>query len=77
MTFFFSYFFLFAFMYIMLNNFSYSSFEGLLLLLCMIFFGQAFRENWKNKKGNWKFKAWTYGLVSSISFFLMVLIPMK
>ena len=60
----------------MLNELSYTSFEGLLLLLLMIIFGKFFKENWKNKKKNWVARSWVFGLVSSISFFLMVSIPM-
>jgi len=60
----------------MLNELSYTSFEGLLLLLLMIIFGKFFRENWKKKKKNWVIKSWIYGLISSISFFLMISLPM-
>jgi hypothetical protein len=52
------------------------TYAGLLLSLLMIFFGQAFRVNWKNKKNNWVLKAWVYGLISSISFFIIVLVPL-
>ena len=65
----------------MINNISYTSLEGLALLILMIFFGKAFRENWKMKDTKtvkaWLIKAWIYGLLSSISFFIIVLIPMK
>ena len=65
----------------MINNISYTSLEGLALLVLMIFFGKAFRENWKMKDTktvkSWLVKAWIYGLLSSISFFIIVLIPMK
>ena len=65
----------------MINNISYTSLEGLALLVLMIFFGKAFRENWKMKDTKtvkaWLIKAWVYGLLSSISFFIIVLIPMK
>ena len=60
----------------MLNELSYTSFEGLLLLLSMIIFGKFFKENWKNKKKNWVIRSWVFGLISSISFFLMVSMPM-
>jgi hypothetical protein len=47
----------------------------------MIFFGKAFRENWKMKNtvvsNSWLFKSWFFGLLSSISFFIIVLVPMK
>jgi hypothetical protein len=42
----------------------------------MIFFGQAFRINWKNKKNMWILKAWIYGLLSSTSFFILILVPL-
>ena len=65
----------------MINNISYTSLEGLALLVLMIFFGKAFRENWKMKDTKtvkaWLVKAWIYGLLSSISFFIIVLVPMK
>jgi len=47
----------------------------------MVFFGKAFRENWKMKdivtSNSWLIKAWFFGLLSSISFFIIVLVPMK
>ena len=65
----------------MINNISYTSIEGLALLILMVLFGKAFRENWKMKDINtvktWLIKAWIYGLLSSISFFIIVLVPMK
>ena len=65
----------------MINNISYTSLEGLALLILMVLFGKAFRENWKMKDTNtvksWLIKAWIYGLLSSISFFIIVLVPMK
>ena len=65
----------------MINNISYTSIEGLVLLILMVLFGKAFRENWKMKDINtvkgWLIKAWIYGLLSSISFFIIVLVPMK
>jgi hypothetical protein len=65
----------------MINNISYTSIEGLALLILMVLFGKAFRENWKMKDTKtvkaWLIKAWIYGLLSSISFFIIVLIPMK
>lgn len=65
----------------MINNISYTSIEGLGLLILMVLFGKAFRENWKMKDINtvkaWLIKAWIYGLLSSISFFIIVLVPMK
>ena len=65
----------------MINNISYTSLEGLALLILMVLFGKAFRENWKMKDTKtvkaWLIKAWIYGLLSSISFFIIVLVPMK
>jgi len=49
---------------------------GLILVVLMIFFGQAFRENWKNKNGRWLLKAWIYGLISFSSFFMIALVPL-
>lgn len=52
--------------------------QGLILLIVLIFSGRAFRENWiKKGKKNWIFKSWLYGLISSVSFLILVLIPMS
>ena len=51
------------------------SYAGLLLVLLMIFFGRAFRENWKAKEKNWILKSWIYGLSSAASFFGIIFIP--
>ena len=65
----------------MIDYISYTSLEGLILLILMVFFGKAFRENWKLKDTKkikpWIIKAWIFGLLSSISFFVIVLVPMK
>ena len=58
-----------------LNNYLPSDI-GLILVILMIFFGQAFRENWKNKNGKWLLKAWIYGLISFFSFFMIALVPL-
>ena len=60
----------------MFSNLSYSPLVGFCLLLFMIIFGKLFRENWKNKYGKWVIKSWVYGLISAISFFVMVMVPM-
>ena len=52
-----------------LNNYL-PSYIGLILILLMILFGQAFRKNWKNKNNRWLLKAWVYGLISFFSFIL-------
>tara|TARA_B100000795_G_C22348631_1_gene267832 strand:- start:221 stop:409 length:189 start_codon:yes stop_codon:yes gene_type:complete len=52
------------------------SYAGLILVILMIFFGQAFRENWKNKNGRWLLKAWIYGSISFSSFFMIALVPL-
>ena len=59
----------------MLPDIYLPSYFGLILLLLMIFSGQAFRINWKNKKNGWILKSWVYGLLSSTSFFILVLVP--
>jgi multisubunit Na+/H+ antiporter MnhB subunit len=60
----------------MLPDIYLPSYVGLILSLSMIFSGQAFRINWKNKKNRWVLKAWVYGLLSSISFFILILVPL-
>ena len=59
----------------LLNNYL-PSYLGLILVILMIFFGQAFRANWKNKNDKWVLKAWIYGLISSSSFIVIALVPL-
>lgn len=61
----------------MFLDLSYSSMQGLILLIVLIFSGRAFRENWIKQGKNWIFKSWFYGLMSSVSFLILVLIPMS
>jgi hypothetical protein len=58
-----------------LNNYL-PPYIGLIVIVLMIFFGQAFRENWKNKNGRWVLKAWIYGSISFSSFFMIALVPL-
>jgi|TARA_B100001059_G_scaffold28555_1_gene23141 hypothetical protein len=55
---------------------SYSSIEGLFLLIILIFSGRAFRENWLKKDENWIYKSWLFGLISLFSFLILALLPM-
>ena len=57
----------------MLTDIYLPSYVGLILFLLMIFSGQAFRLNWKDKRNSWILKAWIYGVVSSTSFFILIL----
>ena len=61
----------------MFLDLSYSSMQGLILLIVLILAGTAFRETWIKKGKNWIFKSWFYGLISSVSFLILVLIPMS
>ena len=61
----------------MFLDLSYSSMQGLILLIVLIFSGRAFRENWIKKGKNWIFKSWLYGLITFLSFLILVLIPMS
>ena len=56
----------------MLENYSYTSFEGIILLLIMIIAGKAFRENWNKQGSQWIIKSWLYGILSGISFLIIV-----
>jgi len=60
----------------MLLNNHLPPYLGLILVLVMIFFGRAFRDNWKNKNDRWLIKAWIYGVISSSSFFIIALVPL-
>ena len=57
----------------MLENYSYTSFEGIILLLIMIIAGKAFEENWKKQGSQWVMKSWLYGILSGISFLIIVI----
>ena len=61
----------------MFLDFLYSLMQGLILLVALIFSGLVCRENWKKKDNNWIFKSWFYGSISSLSFLILALIPMK
>ena len=63
-----------------INNFEelfyYSHTKALFLLIIFIVFGRSFIINLKNKKNGWKRKAWLNGIVSSISFIILVFMPL-
>ena len=63
-----------------INNFEelfyYSQTKALFLLIIFIVFGRSFIINLKNKKNDWKRKAWFNGIVSSISFIILVFMPL-
>ena len=59
----------------MIENYSYNSLEGIILLLVLIFAGKAFRENWKKTRKTVGFKImdlWNFicCVFFYISFFL-------
>ena len=56
--------------------FYYSDTKALILLILFIVFGRSFIVNLKNKKNDWKRKAWFNGIVSSISFIILVFMPL-
>ena len=63
-----------------INNFEelfyYSHTKALFLLIIFIVFGRSFIINLKNKKNDWKIKACFNGIVSSISFIILVFMPL-
>ena len=66
---------------ISINNFEelfyYSHTKALFLLIIFIVFGRSFIVNLKNKKNDWKKKAWLNGIVTSISFIVLVFMPLE
>ena len=66
---------------ISINNFEellyYSHTKALFLLIIFIVFGRSFIINLKNKENDWKRKAWLNGIVSSISFIVLVFMPLE
>jgi len=59
------------------DDLTFTSFEGVVLLILMVYFGNLFRKNWIKKKSYWVLKAWIFGLVSAISFFIIAFFPLK
>ena len=57
------------------NLFYYSHTKALLLLILFIVFGRSFILNLKDKKNDWKRKAWFNGIVSLLSFIFLVFMP--
>ena len=57
--------------------FYYSHTKALFLLIIFIVFGRSFIENLKNKRNDWKRKAWINGIISAISFIFLILMPLK
>ena len=57
--------------------FYYSDTKALILLILFIVFGRSFIINLKNKENDWKRKAWLNGIVSSISFIVLVFMPLE
>ena len=57
--------------------FYYSHTKALFLLIIFIVFGRSFIENLKNKRNDWKRKAWINGIISAISFMFLILMPLK
>ena len=56
--------------------FHYTHTKALFLLIIFIVFGRSFIINLKNKENDWKRKAWLNGIVSSISFIVLVFMPL-
>ena len=59
------------------DDLTFTSFEGVVLLILMVYFGNLFRKNWIKKESYWVLKAWIFGLVSTISFFIIAFFPLK
>ena len=59
------------------DDLTFTSFEGVVLLILMVYFGNLFRKNWIKKGSYWVLKAWIFGLVSIISFFIIAFFPLK
>ncbi|MEM8569789.1 MAG: hypothetical protein AAGG56_02675 [Pseudomonadota bacterium] len=58
-------------------DFSLTPLSGTLLLLVMVFAGRAFRINWKAQKDGWVRRAWLYGVLVTIAFFFLALVPLQ
>lgn len=56
-----------------LNFFSaMPSWFGVVLLVLFALSGRLFKDNWRTQGAGWKLRCWTYGLISVLSFSLMV-----
>ncbi len=45
---------------------------GVVFLVVFAFSGRGFRENWKHQNQGWKGRCWLYGVLSTLSFCLLV-----
>tara|TARA_B100000575_G_scaffold230665_1_gene191672 strand:+ start:237 stop:431 length:195 start_codon:yes stop_codon:yes gene_type:complete len=59
------------------DDLTFTSFEGVVLLIVMVYFGNLFRRNWIKKEDFWVLKAWIFGLASTISFLIIAFFPLK
>ena len=57
--------------------FSYSPSNALILLIIFIIFGRLFIINWKIKKEGWQTKALIYGIITLITFFILAFLPLN
>lgn len=48
------------------------SWFGVILLVLFAVAGRLFKDTWKNKQNGWQIRCWTYGLISFLSFAVMV-----
>lgn len=48
------------------------SWVGVVLLVVFALSGRLFRDNWKQQKPGWKKRSWVFGLISLISFCVLV-----
>ena len=59
------------------DDLTFTSLEGVFLLIAMVYFGNLFRKNWMRKEGFWVLKAWIFGLISTVSFLIIAFFPFK
>jgi hypothetical protein len=57
-------------------NFSLTPVSASVIFLALIFFGRAFRQNWKAQTEGWVWRSWAYGIPAATSFFILALIPL-
>ena len=61
----------------MLASLTLTPLTATMLFLGMIFFGRAFRQNWKAQGPNWRLKAWIYAVPALVCFAIVAFVPFR
>ena len=57
--------------------FSLTPISASIIFLSMIFFGRAFRENWKAHEEGWVLRSWVFGVPAATAFLILAFVPLS